>query len=130
MVRLAILDEAINSQLQENPDGLGEVEVVFAGKDLPSLRRKGALSANAVVVDLNLLGEDPARELDTIVDQCGAEMALVLYQYAKRDLITRLSEGKSRALKVPVHLGGLRMHLLGLLVRDIFNANAPQGARA
>ena len=32
-----------------------------------------------VVVDLNLLGEDPARELDTIVDQCGAEMALVLY---------------------------------------------------
>lgn len=130
MVKLAVLDEAIELQLRENPRGLGDVEIVYAGKYLPTVQRKPGLKADAIVVDLDLLGTDPARQLDSLVDQSGAQMALVLYQFAKRDLIHKLSVGKARALKVPVHLGGLRMHLLGLLVKDIFNTNGPRTATA
>ena len=120
MIKLAIIDDAICNQLQVNPGGLGDAEIVYAGRNLSGFLRMDGVRADAVVVELESLGDDPERAAEELIDRCGAELALILYRFAKRDLIHELSSGKTRTLRVPVQLSALRMQLLGLTVREIF----------
>ena len=130
MIHLAIYDRSVKEQLKANPKGLGEVKLVPAPGVVPPFGGPRGEGVDAVVVGLDQLGEDPRAALDDLVDRHEAEFALVLYHFARRDIIDRLSKGRARVLKAPVQLAVLRMHLMALVVRNIVKSGSYRAPRS
>ncbi len=120
MVKLAILDETLGAQVRHTNIETGGVELIYVGHSLPGFRKQaGTKKPDVMVVDLSLLGDEPGGELDRLMKLTDAELTIVLYHYAKRDLIDSLATPKSRPIKAPVTVSGLRLHILSLIVKDI-----------
>ncbi len=50
----------------------------------------------------------------------GAELAITLYAFAKRELLERLSDGsRVRALRAPINLPQLRSQMMNIIVRNM-----------
>lgn len=122
MPTLAILDDLLPMQLKERPDDLAPVEVVWSGTDLDALRREGAsLRPDVLALDLARLGDDPVSTARDLSEHCGAELVLLLYDFAPRELLREASR-VARPVKVPVRLGALRAHMTSVIVRGILAA--------
>lgn len=120
MVKLAILDETLGEQVRHSNIETDGLRLVYVGQSLQQLRNRATADRPEVmVVDLSLLGEQPVEELEKLLKLSDPELVIVLYHFAKRDLVDRLSTGKSRAIKAPITVGGLRLHILSLIVKDI-----------
>jgi hypothetical protein len=129
-VRIAILDEQLTAQLSERPGALEGVDVVWRGTDLPAFRAEvPAQSPDAIAVDLGLLGPEAAKEAQQLLDETGAQLALVLYTFARRELIGELAHTQARPLRSPLSLDSLRGILSGLMVRKILAEGSSSRAR-
>lgn len=120
MVTVAVLSESIAAQIRENPDEMQSIQLIWSGSDLAQLRRS-IVRPQVVIVDLQHLGSDPKRELEELHRTIGCELSIVTYSFARRELIQGLNGERSRALRVPVHLGSLRLNMLSLLIKDVFH---------
>lgn len=122
MVKLALTGERFRAQLRENPEGLSGVEVVWAGDSLEDLEEAAPrLRPQVVVVDLEDLGEDPAARLTRLLDEAEAELGIVTYAYARREVVGGLQSERTRLLQGAASLATIRSQLVGLIVRDILS---------
>ena len=139
MVRIAVLSEQLAAQLRSltasgstPPPELAGIEVVWSGSSLSEFKQRvPSLRAQVLALDLAQIAQPGSSEvrrseLDDLLALTGAELALVLYSYAARDLLRQLSlvGERARAVKAPVSLAGLRLNMMSLLVRDTLQASA------
>lgn len=134
MVTVAVLSESIAAQIRENPEQMQNIQVIWSGTDVSALKARTTFKPQVVIADLENLGPDPRRELEDLHRTLGCQLTVVTYSFARRDLIQGLNNDRSRALRVPVHLGSLRLSMLSLLVKDVFrqkdrSADAPPPER-
>jgi hypothetical protein len=129
-IRVAILDERLREQARENPAALDGIEVVWSGTDAAELERTAVgLSPQVLVLNLDLLGDDAVNRHRELVDRSGAELAIGLYTFARRDVVDRINGERSRAVKSPVSLQRLRSQMMSVIVRDLLQGDAPRSDR-
>jgi hypothetical protein len=118
-IRLAVLDERLSAQLDTRPATEG-LEVVWKGAVLAQLEQQGPrLKPNVLVLDLELLGAEPAATIDRLRDQCGSDLVFAVYTFAKRDLLANVERTSARLMQSPVSLDRLRAQMTGLIVRHL-----------
>ncbi|MFV8753560.1 hypothetical protein ACNOYE_23655 [Nannocystaceae bacterium ST9] len=127
-VRLAVLDESAAAQLRASSEHASDLEVVWHGTSLAALRKAAPeLEIDVLLVNLELLGADPVAAIDEMVQLTGAELAITLYAFAKRELLERLADGpRVRALRAPVNLPQLRSQMMNIIARNILGSGASQ----
>ncbi len=120
-VRLAVLDESTTAQLRANSEIAGDFEIVWSGTSLAALRKASSeLSIDVLLLNLEHLGADPVAAIDELVQLSGAELAITLYAFAKRELIDRIAGGsRVRTLRAPINLPLLRSQLMSIITRNI-----------
>jgi len=126
MIRIAILSEQIAAQLRcieaSHPPELENIEVVWSGTLITELKQRGAkLRPQVLVVELTHLSEPYRDELDALLKATEAELVLIPYSFARREVIRQVSTERTRTVKIPVSLANLRLSMLSLLVRDAFH---------
>lgn len=131
MIRIAILDPVLPSQVRERPEDLAGIDVGWAGSALEELRRVlPALAPAVLVVSLDTLGAEPLKALEELEATAGAELVIVVYRFASREVLRSLEGEGRKTVKAPVSNGNLRAHMTGLLVRDIFSRTDPEARPA
>ena len=124
MISMVLLGSQIAQQLEANPEGLQGVELSWQGESLSELATRGAaLEPDVVVAELDLLGPEPRNALRGLRGSLRPEMVLVIYSYAKRDVVSTLQSESIRVLQGPVSLSALRSQMLGLIVRHLFEGD-------
>ncbi|HET9450664.1 MAG TPA: hypothetical protein VFO83_07275, partial [Aggregicoccus sp.] len=124
MVKIALLGEQYAAQLQENPDALTGLEVIYCGNSVAEFRARALAGApDAVVLDLGQLAEAPDEEIRQLVTAIGSEIVMVTYTYARRALIKSLQNERTRVVQAPLSLSLLRAHLSELIVRETFRSS-------
>ncbi|MDQ3037336.1 MAG: hypothetical protein M3Y87_33385 [Myxococcota bacterium] len=122
MATIAILDDVLPLQLLERPGELDPVRVVWTGTDRAALRSAAsALRPNVLALDIDRLGDEPIDEARRLADASGAEMVLLLYQFAPREMLRDASRVGARPVKTPIRLGALRTQMTSVIVRNILN---------
>ena len=120
MIELALVGEHYNAQIQENPQELSGIQVVWCGKTLDQLRAEAdGVKPRVFVCDLRDLGDDPRGELDRLLGLGKIELVVVTYDFARRDLIQSLQSERVRLVQGPLSLSNLRAQMLNLIIRDI-----------
>ena len=127
MVRIAIVGSAVATQIAERPEALQGLEVAFAGTSVQPLLVPGsAPQVAAVILDLSQLGEEPAATVERLLVATGAQLAVVTYQFARRELLSRLADSRIRLLQSPTTLSSIRASMLSLIVSGIFRSETPR----
>lgn len=127
MSTIAILDDVLPLQLAERPGELDPVRVVWTGTDRAALRKvAGSLRPQVLALDIDRLGDEPISEARGLADACGAEMVLLLYQFAPRDVLRDASRAGARPVKTPIRLGALRTQMTSVIVRNILRDDRPK----
>lgn len=128
MVTVAVLSESIAAQIRENPDEMQNIHIIWSGNDLAALKRASSVHPQVVIIDLEHLGGNPEAELDVLHRQLGCQLSIVTFSFARREIIHRLSNDRTRVLRVPIHLRSLRLSMLSLLIKDVFHKSEPGAA--
>lgn len=119
--RIAVLDEALPEQIKTNPNEMEDVRLVWAGTDIEELEAKApSLKPGVLVLDLDRLGAAPLDKARDLQRLAGADLILVLYRFAKREVVEKIAEMGGRPVKAPVSLRALRTQMMSIIVRDIF----------
>lgn len=125
MPTLAILDDVIPMQLKERPDDLAPMRVVWAGTEIERLREAAlSLRPDVLALDLARLGPDPVSEARALADASGAQLLLLLYDFAPREVIREAARSGARPVKTPVRLGSLRTQMTSVIVRGILDSGS------
>ncbi|MCC6874171.1 MAG: hypothetical protein IT378_07665 [Sandaracinaceae bacterium] len=123
MTRIAILDELLPAQIAEAADELEGLEIVWQGSSWSELRRRlPDLDANVVVVAMDRIDDDPRAALAQLEGKPAVELVIVLYDFARRELLRGLEGPSRRIVRAPITLGRLRMQMMSLVVRDALGA--------
>jgi hypothetical protein len=124
MVKIALLGAQYAAQLQENPEALAGLEVLYCGNAVAEFRARALAGApDAVVLDLGQLAEAPDEEIRQLITAIGSEIVMVTYTYARRALIKSLQNERTRVVQAPLSLSLLRAHLSDLIVRETFRSS-------
>ncbi len=75
---------------------------------VPPFDGSGAPQSDVVIASLEELGEEPASRLEAVMDACSATHAVVLYHFARRDLIEALAGSAVRVIQEPVSTSELQ----------------------
>ena len=114
LVSVGVLGKRIGAQLLEHetsPSGLDVRTVRACVSDFERDLTQGP--TEVLVVELELLGENPEQTLRRLVDRAGAHLSLVLYDYASRHRLGTLERCcLCRPLQQPVSVGQLRRTVL------------------
>ena len=134
-LRIAVLDSQLSAQLLERGDHPEGLEVVWIGTDAEAFEREvPELAPEVIAVSLDVLDSDPLAHLERLLGTSGAELALVLYTFARREVLAALEGERSRPLRSPISLERLRGSLSSLIVRKILTGDGearrqPSGPR-
>lgn len=130
MIRLAFVGEHYGAQVRANPKELSGVDVVWCGDRLGTLEPEArAVRPDVVVVGLAELGDDPRAGVRRLLEATGVKLAVVVYAFARRDLVTDLAATPGvRVVQGPLSLSNLRCQMLDLIVGDILRAEPRAGA--
>ena len=123
-VRLAVLDESTAARLRADQDHSGDIEVVWSGTDAEQMLAD-APSVDVLLLALDHLGSDPVATVDALVERTGAELAITLYAFAKRELLAKLNGARVRALRSPLDLHALRVQMMSVIARNILSSSGP-----
>jgi hypothetical protein len=129
MIRIAILSEQIAAQLRtigaSRPPEMENLTVIWSGTSQNELKARGEqLKPQVLIIELALLSEPYQAQLDELLKATEAELILIPYSFARREVIKQLSSERTRTVKIPVSLGNLRLSILSLLVRDAFHSKS------
>jgi len=118
---IAVLDEALPEQIKTNPTEMEDVRLVWAGVNVEELEAKAPLlKPGVLVLDLDRLGDAPLDKARDLQRGAGSDLVLVLYRFAKREVVEKIAEIGGRPVKAPVSLRALRTQMMSIIVRDIF----------
>lgn len=120
MIRIAFVGSRYGEQVKENPAALAGVSVAHCGALGELEARSRDLAPTVIVVGLEELGEPPLERIHQLVARSGAKLVVVVYAWARRELVTALSaHPRVRLVQGPLSLGNLRCQMLHLIVSDI-----------
>lgn len=121
MIRVAFVGDRFREQVAAGARELSGVEVVLPGEPLSQLElRARELRPTVLVIPLEEVPEPTVQKLESLLDQSGAEMAVVVYSYARKAVVHELlSHPRLRPVQGPLSLANLRAQMLQLLVKDI-----------
>lgn len=130
MIRVAFVGDRFRQQVGEGSRELSGVEVVMPGEPLAELERRAReLRPTVLVVPLEEIPEPTVAKLEDLLAASGAEMAVVVYAYARRAVVNELmAHPKLRPVQGPLSLANLRVQMLQLLVKDILGQGGPEAA--
>jgi len=122
MIRSAFLGSQFVGQLRQA--SIDDVEVVWAGSNAERFAAEvPPLKPDVVVVDLSELETESDQAVTLLLDRCNAELAIITYSFARRQLIRALtSNSRVRALQLPVTLTTLRAHLAPMVIRRVLES--------
>ncbi len=132
MVNLALFHATLPQYLQNHAGEADQknLQVVLSGERKEQLlAAAGTVRVDALVVDLGLLGERPEAVLEELERAFNPELSLVVYAFAKWDLIERLRGPRRQLLRAPVSARSLRSNMIGLIVKHLATS-APASAAA
>lgn len=117
---LAVLDDQLSIKLTQDPDMPEDLEVVWVGQSadammdaLPELRPR------VLVLQLEHLGHNPITRAQLLARLAHAELTIVTYAFARRDVIEALREESVQPVRVPLTSRELRAHLTGVIMRSL-----------
>lgn len=122
MTRLAILDDLLPAQLSAHRDALAPVDVVWTGTDPARLAAEGPkLGLSVLALSMDLLGgeEHASKTAKELGEATGAELVILLYQFARREVIREAARAGARPVKAPVSLEALRTHMTSVIVKGL-----------
>ncbi len=110
LVSVSVLGKRIGAQLLEHETAPAGLEIRAVRSSVPDFERDlENRPSDILVVELELLGEEPHRTLQRLARKAGATRSIVIYDYASRHRLGRLAECcSSRAIQHPVSLDELR----------------------
>jgi DNA-binding transcriptional MerR regulator len=125
--RIALLDPDIEAQIRANPSDLEPLELVGADSSGGAyLERLPTLGADVLVMQLACMGPDPVSYVEACLEVSGARIVVVVYDFARADVLARLADRGVRLLKSPVRVSILRRTILDFI--DVRRATAVQDA--
>lgn len=122
MLRVAFLGASFVGQLSRRT--LEDVEVVWSGVSPQRFAAEvPALSPDALVLDLADFGDGGDEQVRALVSRCKAELTIVTYSFARRQLLRSLQGPQLRVLQAPVTLDVLQAHFAPLQIRRVLESN-------
>ena len=119
MVTIAMLDPRIEAQLSANAIASAGLDLVARASTCDELLELATKrQVQVLIVNIGLLGERPIDILAKLTRVFQPELSLVVYYFAKRDLLKQITNPQTRTLRGPIMLDALRAQLTSLLVRD------------
>jgi len=120
MIRAAFLGAQFVGQLSNRtPDG---VEVVWVGVSPKRFASEvPALSPTVIVLDLAEFGDGADDQVRALIDACKAELTIVTYSFARRQLIRSMQTQNQqvRVLQSPITLALLQAHFAPFVIRQV-----------
>ncbi len=83
------------------------------------LNAAGRVKVDALVADLALLGESPEIAIAELERALRPELTVIVYSFAKWELIERLRGPRRQLMRAPVSARSLRSSMLGLIVKHL-----------
>lgn len=127
MVNLAIFHATLPQYLRASAGEADQknLQVVLSGERKEQLlAAAGTVNVDALVIDLGLLGDRPETVLEELERAFQPELSLIVYAFAKWDLIERLRGPRRQLLRAPVSARSLRSNMIGLIVKHLASGNA------
>jgi hypothetical protein len=126
-MKVAVLDPAIAAQITARSSEIRDFELAFSNQKLTSFKNQlREHPVDALVVNLGFLGDDPQKTVEELHEVSNGALVLIVYMYARRELIARLKNQWMNATPGPVRVSWLET-LLNNLRRQ---AKALQPAKA
>lgn len=133
MVNLAIFHATLPQYLRASAGEADQknLQIVLSGdRKEQLLAAAGSVKVDALVIDLSLLGERPEATLEELERAFKPELSLIVYAFAKWDLIERLRGTRRQLLRAPVSARSLRSNMIGLIVKHLATTPATASATA
>lgn len=122
MVNLAIFHATLPSYLSATAQEADQrnLQVAVATADRAELlAAAGKVKVDALVADLDLLGESPEQAIAELERVLRPELTVIVYAFAKWDVIERLRGPQRQLMRAPVSARALRSNMLGLIVKHL-----------
>ena len=124
---VAILDDQLPVRLQSDPHELEDVDVVWTGQSTKTLAQAlPELLPQVLVLQLEHLGPDPVAEAQRLAALAKAELTIVTYAFARREVLKELQREALRPLRAPLTATALRAHMTSMIVRSLMESGDPQ----
>lgn len=122
MVNLAIFHATLPSYLSATAQEADQrnLQVAVATADRAELlAAAGKVKVDALVADLDLLGDAPEQAIAEFERLLRPELTVIVYAFAKWDVIERLRGPQRQLMRAPVSARALRSNMLGLIVKHL-----------
>jgi hypothetical protein len=128
VIRVAFVGDRFREQVAAGSRELSGVEVVVPGEPWAQLELHArALKPTVLVIPLEEVPEPTVAKLEALLDESGAEMAVVVYSYTRKAVVHELlAHPRLRPAQGPLSLANLRVQMLQLLVKDILAHQTPE----
>lgn len=113
-IRVAVIGESLLIQIEHLATRMPGIEIAATAKNASSL---GAVTADALVVELNSLTQDTANAIDRLRQTIGIPRIVVLYAFAPLAIAENLADVHTAVMRMPVNYRELE-RTLGALVSD------------
>ena len=122
MVNLAIFHSTLPQYLSATTEESDQrnMQVAVATDDrVVLLASVGKIKVDALVADLSLLGHTPEAEIAEFERALRPELTIIVYAFAKWEVIERLRGPQRQLMRAPVSARSLRSNMLGLIVKHL-----------
>ena len=120
---VAILDDQLPVRLQADPHELDDVDVIWTGQSLATLARTlPQLRPQVLVLQLEHLGPDPIGTAQELAGLAKAELTIVTYAFARREVLRGLQREALRPLRAPLTIAALRAQMTSMIVRSLMES--------
>lgn len=127
MIEIGILHATLPAYMKQAPgEDSRHLSVVCADNRLASFASQARVRRPRVLVlDLLLLGEDPAAAIATLEREVQPELVLVVYAFARWESLEALRAPGRQIMRAPLSVRMMRASLVSLIVKSLTNVAAP-----
>ena len=133
MVNLAIFHATLPQYLQASAGDAEQKNLSIAiatDKRSELLAAAASIKIDALVADLALLGDSPDDEIAKLEAALKPELTLIVYAFAKWEVVERLRRPNRQLMRAPVSARALRSSMIGLIVKHLTSAPRPDATVA
>ncbi len=115
-IRLGLLAPVAAAQIRLGASKLAGVDLSVVADDLDGFMGQCTpKSCDVLVLELDALGSEPGRVMDECLAACGAQMAIVVYSFARASELARLSRRSAKLIRGPLRVESLRRAIMDLV---------------